>query len=208
MSGGAVLGDFPVTFFLQFPQFAKEGGGLSLLHEPKPSGLAEVKDHGEMSPSARLMKSRTLGPDLTVEGNDGGAVTLELEVVGLARSKIVFCARRVAVTRNKVGAIGMKVVLQVGGFLGMGKFLEHLADATADVLTEKAELVLMGRGMVSVFGGLAAQADERSCASARVNENMRVQVVGIVMEAVAVANGVTGMELLLKAAHRALDDSF
>jgi hypothetical protein len=96
---------------------------------------------------------------------------------------------------------------QIGGLLRIGNFLQDFGDAAADIFAKKAELVLVARSVALVLGRLAAHADESTVAGPGMNENMGVEIVGIVVNAVGVAHRISPMKFVLKRAHAALDDA-
>jgi hypothetical protein len=177
---------------------------LRALQKSHPFGLPEPEDGGDVSPACCLAKSGAFLSNPLVQGGDGRPFLLQSIIGGCPLPKIIFRARRVALAWDKENAVGMNVVLKVCGLLGIGDFFQDFADATARIFANKFKLVLVPRHL---FLQLLTHADESALAGAGMNEDMRVEVIGVVVEAVAVANRIARMKFFLKEAHRPLDNS-
>ena len=153
-------------------------------------------------------QSGAFGRDLFVESRNGGSLLLELVVGGCPGPEVIFPARRVASSRNKEDAVRVKILFQMLRVAWTGELLHHLGSSASCILADEFELILVPRHRAagSLALQLLTQADKIALSGARMNEDMGVQIIGVVMKAIAVTDRVAGMEFLLQGAHGLLND--
>ncbi len=153
-------------------------------------------------------QSGAFGRDLFVESSNGGSLLLELVVGGCPGPEVILLARRVAGSGNKEDAVRVEILFQMLRVAWTGELLHHLGGSASCILADEFELILMPghRTAGSLALQLLAQADKVTLAGSRMNEDMGVQVIGVMMKAIAVTDRVAGMEFLLQGAHGLLND--
>jgi len=152
---------------------------------------------------------RLLGfADLPIQGNDRNSLLLQFVIGGRTGLEIISVISRVGSARDKVNLFRLKMMFQIGRLLRIADLLEDARNPVAHGVPQETKLVLMPGSMAFVPLRFTTHSHQFSRPGTGMDEDVGMEVIGVVVDSIGVSDGIARMELLLESSHRAFHHPF